>query len=453
MVYPMKSPAKSSSNGKSSKSNNTRTNAIYDEESPLIPASSSTASTNGSTYNMGRPQQEEGEDGSASFAQASALPLHSVRPLPGMQIRCHRLLENGTVHVCTQGDVFSKKSKTKTAKSNQFWMDIDAEPEHLQELRHWFATKLPKLPSFVMDMLAEPPDQWASQVLPLPQSAVLLMLRILPKTQQEDYGHHVQDNPHMAHLAALQLPHVLITFTSCARREMGDLYTPALQRMQQRMDAESSHHSHPFLVAWLRFHLDRTATCARSLRRIVLQLDAAMDQEVTSVSLVEVIELKDELLRLLSVAEEQTACMEELLSHGSATAISNGSRTSTTMPLSGSNSYPSLSLPGGASSSLSTLLATASATERMSLRLEKHIFDLRHRCEGHRHEQMNRRLSVLTVCSAVFLPLTLFTGIWGMNFEHMPELQNEYSYPLALVFMVGVAVMMIAYFRRAGWFD
>lgn len=89
----------------------------------------------------------------------------------------------------------------------------------------------------------------------------------------------------------------------------------------------------------------------------------------------------------------------------------------------------------------------------MALRLEKQIADLRQRHEGHQQEKINRRLAVLTVISAVFLPLTLFSGIWGMNFSYMPELNNPYGYFLALFLMLFTASSMIFYFWRSGWFD
>jgi magnesium transporter len=60
---------------------------------------------------------------------------------------------------------------------------------------------------------------------------------------------------------------------------------------------------------------------------------------------------------------------------------------------------------------------------------------------------------VLTVLSAVFLPLTLIAGIYGMNFEVMPELGYRFAYPLAIGSMVVLGLGMIAYFRSRGWFD
>jgi magnesium transporter len=57
------------------------------------------------------------------------------------------------------------------------------------------------------------------------------------------------------------------------------------------------------------------------------------------------------------------------------------------------------------------------------------------------------------VISTVFLPLTLLAGIWGMNFETMPELSHPYSYPIALGIMLLVAGSVAWFLRKGGWFD
>jgi magnesium transporter len=94
----------------------------------------------------------------------------------------------------------------------------------------------------------------------------------------------------------------------------------------------------------------------------------------------------------------------------------------------------------------------AGFSERMAARLEKRVADLRQRYDAHQQEKLNHRLAVLTVVSAIFLPLTLVAGIWGMNFERMPELAHPWGYPAALVLMVGIAGGMLWLFRRRGWF-
>jgi len=58
---------------------------------------------------------------------------------------------------------------------------------------------------------------------------------------------------------------------------------------------------------------------------------------------------------------------------------------------------------------------------------------------------------VLTVMSGVLLPLTLISGIYGMNFEHMPELQWELGYFGVLGVMAVVALSLLLVFRRLGW--
>lgn len=60
----------------------------------------------------------------------------------------------------------------------------------------------------------------------------------------------------------------------------------------------------------------------------------------------------------------------------------------------------------------------------------------------------NRVVQSLTVLSAIFFPLTLITGIYGMNFEHMPELKWKYGYFMVLGLLIVVAGGLLLFFRR-----
>jgi magnesium transporter len=62
--------------------------------------------------------------------------------------------------------------------------------------------------------------------------------------------------------------------------------------------------------------------------------------------------------------------------------------------------------------------------------------------------RLNEAIRVLTVFSAVFLPLSLIAGIYGMNFDYMPELRSRWGYPFALGLMALVAAAVLLYFRR-----
>jgi len=63
----------------------------------------------------------------------------------------------------------------------------------------------------------------------------------------------------------------------------------------------------------------------------------------------------------------------------------------------------------------------------------------------------NDVMRVLTIMASIFIPLTFMAGIYGMNFQHMPELNVWWAYPMLWVVMGGVAVAMLVYFWRKGW--
>jgi magnesium transporter len=65
--------------------------------------------------------------------------------------------------------------------------------------------------------------------------------------------------------------------------------------------------------------------------------------------------------------------------------------------------------------------------------------------------KLNQVMKALTVLSAFFLPLTFIAGVYGMNFEYMPELQWVYGYPVILGSMALIAITMLVYFKRKDW--
>jgi magnesium transporter len=65
--------------------------------------------------------------------------------------------------------------------------------------------------------------------------------------------------------------------------------------------------------------------------------------------------------------------------------------------------------------------------------------------------RMNAVMKVLTIITTIFMPLTFIAGIYGMNFEFMPELKSPWGYPLVLIAMAGIAGMMLGIFKRKKW--
>lgn len=65
--------------------------------------------------------------------------------------------------------------------------------------------------------------------------------------------------------------------------------------------------------------------------------------------------------------------------------------------------------------------------------------------------RMNEIMKVLTLISTIMLPLTFIAGVYGMNFEVMPELHWQYGYFTAIGAMLVTAIVFFAFFRRRGW--
>jgi len=65
--------------------------------------------------------------------------------------------------------------------------------------------------------------------------------------------------------------------------------------------------------------------------------------------------------------------------------------------------------------------------------------------------RMNEVMKVLTIFASIFIPLTFFAGIYGMNFDYMPELHWRYGYPTLLSIMFLATMGMLVYFRRRKW--
>ena len=65
--------------------------------------------------------------------------------------------------------------------------------------------------------------------------------------------------------------------------------------------------------------------------------------------------------------------------------------------------------------------------------------------------KMNEVMKVLTVFASIFIPLTFVAGVYGMNFEYMPELKWRWGYPLLWIVFIGITAGLLNYFRKKRW--
>ena len=81
----------------------------------------------------------------------------------------------------------------------------------------------------------------------------------------------------------------------------------------------------------------------------------------------------------------------------------------------------------------------------------EYISQIRDLIQNRLSEKQNRIMTLLTVITTIFIPLTLITGWYGMNFKYMPELNYRISYPLVLVVCILIAVSCLIYFKKKKW--
>lgn len=68
-------------------------------------------------------------------------------------------------------------------------------------------------------------------------------------------------------------------------------------------------------------------------------------------------------------------------------------------------------------------------------------------------QRMNEIMKVLTIVSTIFIPLTFLAGIYGMNFDNMPELRMKYGYFVTWGVMIVITIALLFYFRKRGWLN
>lgn len=87
--------------------------------------------------------------------------------------------------------------------------------------------------------------------------------------------------------------------------------------------------------------------------------------------------------------------------------------------------------------------ALESYREHVSSIIELHLSEI--------NTNMSRVMKILTILSAIFIPITFIAGVYGMNFAHMPELETTWGYPAVLGLMAAVVIAELIYFKNKKW--
>ena len=108
-------------------------------------------------------------------------------------------------------------------------------------------------------------------------------------------------------------------------------------------------------------------------------------------------------------------------------------------------------LPEGDRATLKSLERDARALTEHDAQLAAEIAFLLEATLGLIDIEQNRIIKVFSIAAVLFLPPTLVGTVYGMNFEHMPELRWLFGYPFALLMMVASAVAPYLWFKHRGW--
>ena len=83
--------------------------------------------------------------------------------------------------------------------------------------------------------------------------------------------------------------------------------------------------------------------------------------------------------------------------------------------------------------------------------MREYTVQLRDLIQSQLSERQNNIMTILTIVTTIFTPLTLITGWFGMNFRYMPELNAPYAYPIVILISVSIAVGCLTYFKKKKW--
>ncbi len=86
-----------------------------------------------------------------------------------------------------------------------------------------------------------------------------------------------------------------------------------------------------------------------------------------------------------------------------------------------------------------------------STSLREYTMQLRDQYKAHLDIKQNRIMTVLTVVTTIFMPLTLIVGWYGMNFRYMPELEWKWGYPVIIAVSLLIAVSSLLFFKKKKW--
>ncbi len=207
---------------------------------------------------------------------------------------------------------------------------------------------------------------------------------------------------------------------------------PRLDRTVDELGAASGHDVSvaAVVVDLLEAAVDGGGATYLALRHELEDLAEAIERNPVGIEPAVLLAMKRRVTSLFTAWEGQSYCLIEIKRRRSHVSESRGAREQ-----------------------LRDLVSDANLGLKLLAHLEARVRDLRLHHAHCLQESANRRLNLLAILSAVYLPATLIAGIYGMNFERIPMTHLTHGY-LAVMTLMGIVVVgQWWYFRRRGWFE
>lgn len=229
----------------------------------------------------------------------------------------------------------------------------------------------------------------------------------------------------VAYLSIILTPHLI---TTIPRGTIAGMH-----RLEARFEQEIRPPvARAFAVLYyiLDYFIDQNMQLTLQLRSRISSLEKAFSEDPSTIEVSTVTDLKQETSALISIAEDQRYCAKAL-----------------------ENMHVPVLDFGEHRTYIRDLTGNAEQVLRVLARSEERLKSLYDSYRLAMNNTSEKRLRMLTVISAVFLPLTLITGFFGMNFRGMILLDAAYGIWLAIAIMGVVMLLMLGYFYRQGWFE
>jgi magnesium/cobalt transport protein CorA len=228
-----------------------------------------------------------------------------------------------------------------------------------------------------------------------------------------------------SYLTILLQDHVLVTIRHGA--------TPALDDLVLSLTAESAPpvlHLAQIIYMILDQFADLNVEAQVAIRDQILLMSNTLAENPGAVSISDLSRLRGQVENLVSLVENQLYCISGLNASDNE-ALRDPHR----------KAY------------IQDLLSETEIMQRGVYRLESRVRDLYNDYQAAGNERVEKRLRLLTIVSAITLPLGLVAGLLGMNVGGVPGIKNSYGFIIVIVLMILIILAEYWYFRRKGWFD